>query len=420
MHAARMELNDSDAPTRETPSAQRTTMSSAVHYQPVRTAREVSIDVDAAGDHDHAPLIASSESVRLTQRISPTTTPGKRSTARSSAAPIHYPLARMHSPINYNVAQYVLFLFLAFGFAYVMWDVYNPNAQHLAKVTPIVPPTPVTPVTPPPVQVTPVESTPVQTAPVETAPSEVVTPPKFEPDAEIPLVFSTIPSPRREPWWMERVAAIDRDLAAQGATAKLAFIGDSITQQWLEAGSVVWREKYASVAVNLGLSGDQTQHVLGGQLSKLGPEVEVVVLMVGTNNSGFNRPPVETLLGVRAVVRAIRNRMPEHVQVVVLHIFPRGQAGPFRSNQLVNAGLKAAVEDSARGIHVYDLSSLFTASHAAVSSEQLDPPPMDMERTTHDQLHLSAAGYRAWANALEPILAKHRARAAELRGKKGA
>jgi hypothetical protein len=41
------------------------------------------------------------------------------------------------------------------------------------------------------------------------------------------------------------------------------FIGDSITQGWEGSGKEVWSTYYAKRnAVNLGISGDRTQHVL--------------------------------------------------------------------------------------------------------------------------------------------------------------
>ena len=43
----------------------------------------------------------------------------------------------------------------------------------------------------------------------------------------------------------------------------LIFIGDSITHAWESSGKAVWEKYYAKRnAVNLGISGDRTQHVL--------------------------------------------------------------------------------------------------------------------------------------------------------------
>ena len=44
---------------------------------------------------------------------------------------------------------------------------------------------------------------------------------------------------------------------------EVVFLGDSITQGWLGEGLPVWNESYAKLgAVNLGIGGDEVQHVL--------------------------------------------------------------------------------------------------------------------------------------------------------------
>ena len=66
-------------------------------------------------------------------------------------------------------------------------------------------------------------------------------------------------------------------------------MGDSITDFWRNRGSNVWNKYYAPRhAANFGISGDRTQHVLWrmdhGELDGIHPKV--VVLMIGTNNTG--------------------------------------------------------------------------------------------------------------------------------------
>ena len=74
----------------------------------------------------------------------------------------------------------------------------------------------------------------------------------------------------------------------------LIFIGDSITQGWENSGKAAWSEAYGKRnAVNLGISGDRTQHVLwrldNGNIEGIKPKLAVI--MIGTNNSGtFSAP----------------------------------------------------------------------------------------------------------------------------------
>src|ERR1017187_8750241 len=68
----------------------------------------------------------------------------------------------------------------------------------------------------------------------------------------------------------------------------IEFVGDSIMQGWEGAGKNVWQAFYGQrKAINMGVSGDRTQHVLWrfdqGQL--VGIKAKVAEVMIGTNNS---------------------------------------------------------------------------------------------------------------------------------------
>ena len=93
-------------------------------------------------------------------------------------------------------------------------------------------------------------------------------------------------------------------------------------------------------AANFGISGDRTQHVLWrmnhGELDGIKPKV--VVLMIGTNNTGKENDTIttrntvpETIAGVQAVVADIRAPLPDS-KILLLGIFPRGTlADPQRA-----------------------------------------------------------------------------------------
>src|SRR5687768_12685447 len=72
---------------------------------------------------------------------------------------------------------------------------------------------------------------------------------------------ATQPVPRTQDFLKARHAAMNERV--KKGDVDLLFIGDSITQSWEEAGKDVWAKHYAKrKAVNLGISGDGTQHVL--------------------------------------------------------------------------------------------------------------------------------------------------------------
>ncbi len=110
----------------------------------------------------------------------------------------------------------------------------------------------------------------------------------------------------------------------------LIFIGDSITDGWRKRGLEVWNKYYAPRhALNLGIGGDRTQHVLWriehGELDGLKPKA--VVLMIGTNNTGKEKDgsprnsTAEVIEGVTAVVKKIRTALPDS-KLLLLAIFP--------------------------------------------------------------------------------------------------
>src|SRR4051812_30778640 len=111
----------------------------------------------------------------------------------------------------------------------------------------------------------------------------------------------------------------------------VVFLGDSITDMWrdeerngVKRGKLVWDKYFGPLhALNFGIGGDRTQHVLWriqqGELNHVKPKA--VVLLIGSNNTGIEREAgkagrprgqtPEVIAGVKAVVEAIRAKLPE-------------------------------------------------------------------------------------------------------------
>merc|ERR1712131_395066 len=103
----------------------------------------------------------------------------------------------------------------------------------------------------------------------------------------------------------------------------------------------VWRKLFSPLhALNFGVGGDATQHVLwrlsNGELDNIRPKV--VVLWAGTNNHGHTADQI--CGGIMAIVQLIKNKLPQ-AHTVVLGLLPRGKTfNPLRErnsqvNQLV-------------------------------------------------------------------------------------
>lgn len=212
---------------------------------------------------------------------------------------------------------------------------------------------------------------------------------------EMPLHSAVNPVPKGDSWWQERAEKLNRSVADNSDT-QLVFIGDSITQGWEGAGARVWKERFSPWnAVNLGIGGDRTQHVLwrleNGNLEGINPKAAVV--MIGTNNSnGIDNTPGQIVDGVTAIVRRLRNDVPE-TKVLLLGIFPRGENFNEQRGKLLQINQVLAKLDDGEHVHYLDIGHQFLTAQGLIP-QALMP----------DFLHLTEKGYSIWADAIAPKL----------------
>ena len=199
----------------------------------------------------------------------------------------------------------------------------------------------------------------------------------------------------RDANWMKRHDSFN-ERVKQG-NVDLLFIGDSITQGWEGSGKAAWSEKYGKRnAVNLGIGGDRTQHVLwrldNGNIDGIKPKL--AVLMIGTNNSGQNTSE-QVAEGIIAIVTKLRDKLPE-TKVLILAVFPRGADGTNK-NRMVNEGANEIVAKLADGknIEYLDIGPKFLDDKGGLSKEVMP-----------DLLHLNPASYQTWADSIEPHVAR--------------
>lgn len=198
----------------------------------------------------------------------------------------------------------------------------------------------------------------------------------------------------RDSKWMKRHEAMNARVA-QG-NVDLVFIGDSITQGWEGKGKEAWNEFYGKRnAVNLGIGGDRTQHVIwrldNGNLEGIKPKLAVI--MIGTNNSKTNSSE-EIADGIEVIVDQLKAKTPE-TEILLLGIFPRG-ATPDTPQRQVNEKTNEIVSKLADGtqIHYLDIGKQFLQDDGTLSKEIMP-----------DLLHLSEKGYRIWAESIESKVA---------------
>jgi lysophospholipase L1-like esterase len=198
------------------------------------------------------------------------------------------------------------------------------------------------------------------------------------------------PAPR-DPHWVKRHEGFVA--RAKKGDVDILFMGDSITDGW--RGQKLWKEKYVPMkAVDFGIGGDQTQHVLWrtehGECDGIKPKV--IVLMIGTNNAGRNSAP-EIVEGITAIVKGFRSRLPES-KILLLGIFPRGEKhdDPVRA-KLQKINERIAKLDDGKWIKFLDIGQKFLDSNGDLPKDVMP-----------DFLHPNAKGYRIWADAMDPTL----------------
>src|SRR5579862_3979865 len=131
---------------------------------------------------------------------------------------------------------------------------------------------------------------------------------------------ATVATPRDE--WVARVQASINQ--TKGKHYDLIFDGDSITDGWQGTGKNVWTQRYGTLsAMDFGISADKVENLLWrlqqGQVDGLDPKL--VVLMIGTNNTG--RDNVDQIAeGISVVTAEYEKRCP-HAHILLLAVFPR-------------------------------------------------------------------------------------------------
>lgn len=182
---------------------------------------------------------------------------------------------------------------------------------------------------------------------------------------------------------------------------ELVFLGDSITHFWggeprdaRQRGPEVWNKYFARwKVVNIGYGWDRTENVLWrlrhGEFEGVSPKV--VVLMIGTNNLGLNKPE-EIAEGIRAICGEIRGRSPK-TKILLLAVFPRGQKPDAMRAKVGELNTLIAKLDGQNGVIFLDIGAKFLNPDGTISPEIMN-----------DYLHPTAKGYEIWAESMEPTL----------------
>ena len=198
------------------------------------------------------------------------------------------------------------------------------------------------------------------------------------------------PEPRDAGWLKRHEGFVAQ--AKQGGI-DILFVGDSITDGW--RNRQLWKDRYVPLkAADFGISGDRTEHVLwrlrNGELDGIKPKV--VVLMIGTNNTGRNSAP-EIVEGITAIIKEIRTDLPE-TKILLLGVFPR-DAQPNTPNRAKIKEINSRIANlyDEKQVKYLDIGDKFLESDGTMSKEIMP-----------DFLHPNDKGYQIWADAMQETL----------------
>ena len=212
-------------------------------------------------------------------------------------------------------------------------------------------------------------------------------------------------------WWRARHEA--KLAEARARRIDLVWLGDSITEDWEQAGpedwrnfAPVWQHYYGSRnALNLGFKGDTTSHLLwrlqNGELDGLHPKL--AILLIGANDMGrVHWNAEQTVAGIAADLDEARRRMPG-AKIILLSVLPSIRSKYVdRTTAAINAALAARYGNGAvPGITYADVTHLFVQNGAVDRTQFLD----DHLTPPDPPLHPTAGAQARIAEAIEPLVA---------------
>ena len=198
--------------------------------------------------------------------------------------------------------------------------------------------------------------------------------------------------------WLDTHAKLVKMVEDNKGPIDVLLVGDSITIQWGDS----WKRNFPDKkAVNIGIGGEKTQNVLwrldhGGVA---GLEPKVVILMIGNNNMFFTpETGIEPVAkGIKTCAANLRDKFP-NAPLIVAKVLPAHAPGNrfYEDIKKTNAALDGLDLAADPMVQVLDLTADFTESDGTLKKSLFKP----------DNIHLSPAGYDAYAGRLKPMLEK--------------
>lgn len=201
-------------------------------------------------------------------------------------------------------------------------------------------------------------------------------------------------------WWAQH-GDIDSLLLAQKGL-DIVFLGNSITQGTGGHRPIPYKPGFPSFNAafgnyrweSAGISGDRTQNVYwrlqNGAYREAKPRL--IVVTIGVNNFPDNTPE-EVATGIKNILDWISKKMPA-TKVLLIGPLPAGMQ-PGEMRRIKYEGTHAIISGF----------SIPNGRYLPLSKTFIRPDgSMNPELVSGDGIHLQAAGYKAWAEAMKPVI----------------
>ncbi|WP_207436303.1 GDSL-type esterase/lipase family protein [Sabulibacter ruber] len=222
---------------------------------------------------------------------------------------------------------------------------------------------------------------------------------------------TTTPVPRTDDYLKTEYPDMIADLNGRVDLSKVqvVFVGNSITMQWKSHGYAIWEPYFNIVsspyyALNLGVSGDRTQHVLYrllpksqsgmGNLDNAAIDPKVIVLEIGTNHL-WSDSVDQIVLGIKACVERLLVLRPK-AKLLLLSVMPVSDPKINQRVDLVNKELPGALKLSS------EMMRRFT--YLNTNPYFRKPTGETISGYFTDGVHLTPSGYQRWFNLITPTL----------------
>lgn len=217
-------------------------------------------------------------------------------------------------------------------------------------------------------------------------------------DLEDSITSASTPLLNTAHWVRARNAHVKKSLLE--LPCDILFVGDSITEQWeVGPGKTQWSEIWAPLnAVNFGVSGDRTEHVLWRCAdSKLATtsDPKVCILNIGCNNIGTwkcQQPTADTLSGIKTIAQTLLKRYPK-TALIVMCSFPYDDNPEDIYRKKGEELNKAILSLKLPRTEILDITKDFLQDNGHFKKGLFV-----------DKVHLSAEGYKVWASAILPLI----------------